>query len=109
MPAYKFQRQPTAHDDAGGLGIDPDVVFGGRRHVAFTARCAAHDYATSNFPGGVRFFREGQRKIGERRQRDDYDSEIRFDRFDDYVDRVPTCRRLTGSGIVAISEAVAAL
>src|SRR5208282_6891252 len=32
MPAHEFDRQATAHDDAGGLGIDPDVVLGGRRH-----------------------------------------------------------------------------
>ena len=109
MPAHEFDRQPAAHDDAGGLGIDPDVVLGGRRHVAFTARRAAHDHAASDFRGDLRLFRQRQRNIRERRQRDDDDSGIRLDRFDDGVHRVPACRRLTRSGIVVISEAIAAV
>ncbi len=109
MPAYKFDRQATAHDDAGGLGIDPDVVLCGGRHVAFTARRAAHYHAAANFRGDLRLFGQRQGHVGEWRQRDYYDSGIRFDRFDDGVNRVRARRRLTRSGIAVLSEAIAAV
>ena len=57
----------------------------------------------------LRLSRKRERHIGERAQRDQNDSRIRLDSFNDGVDRVPVRRGLTRSGIVVISKSIAAM
>src|SRR5260370_4617449 len=49
VPAHQLDGKPAAQYDLRRFGIAPDVVFGGRSHVALATRCAAHDHAAADF------------------------------------------------------------
>ena len=109
MPADQFDRQSAVHDNARRLGIDPDVVFRGRRDVAFATWIAAHDHAAADVGDDRRLPRNGQRNIGQRTERDQNESRIRLDGLDDGIDRVRLLRGLFRRGIVVIAESVASV
>ena len=95
------------HDDARRFRIDPDVVLGSRRDVAFAARRASHDHAAADSCRDLGTLRQSQRNVGQRPERDQNKSGIRFDRIDDGVDGMQFFRRLSRRGIVVIAQSVA--
>src|SRR6266851_5230642 len=50
VPAHQLDGKSAAQHDLRRFGITPDVVLGGRSHVAFATRRATHDDAAANFP-----------------------------------------------------------
>src|SRR3982074_2842394 len=109
LPTDKFHGKAAEHDDAGGLGIDPDVVFGRWRHVPFTARRPSHDHTAPDFGSEGRLFRQSEGEISKGREGYQYDSGICFDRLNYRVDCVQLSGRLMGRRIIVISESVTAM
>ena len=109
MPANQLNGKSAQHDDARSLWVDPDVVFGCWRHIAFTARSSSHDDAAADFSGNCGFLGERESYIGKRPQGDKDESGIRFDGFDDGVNGVKLFGRTTRHRVVVITKPVATM
>ena len=109
VPADEFDGQPTAHDDAGGFWIAPDVVLGGGSYIAFAAWRAAHDDAAADFRDDAGPLLQGQRDVGERAERDYGQAWVRFDCVDDGVEGVLFFRSAAWGRVAVIAEAIAAV
>lgn len=109
VPPDKFDRKTTAGDHARGFRIAPDVVLGGRRDVAFTARGATHDDAAADFGGDSGAFFQGESDVGQRSEGDQDETGVGLNDGDDGVGGVLAFRSARGRRITAIAEAVAAV
>ncbi len=79
LPANQFNRELRAEHNLRGLGVDPEVIFGCRGHIAFAAGCAAHDHAPAYVGRQLRRLTEGQRQVRERSEGDQFYPRIGFD------------------------------
>ena len=109
VPADHLDRQAGAEDDARRLRIDPDVVFGRRRDVAFAARRAAHDDAAADLLGEAGIARQRQRDIGQRSERHQRQARRGVGEAQDRVDRMLALGRAARRRIAAVAEPVAAV
>lgn len=109
MPADEFDGKRAANDDAGGFGIAPDVIFGGRGHVAFTTRSARHEDRAGDVARKDRVPVESECEIGKRADGDDDDAGIGFDGLDDGVDSMEFFGRAMLWSVAAVGEAVFAV
>src|SRR5437667_5529872 len=109
LPTDKLHRKSTKQDNTSSFGIDPDVVFGGWRHVSFAAGSTSHNQTAGDFGSNFRPLRQRQGEIGEGSQRHQYDSKIRFDSLDDRIGGVRFSRRFTGRRVIVISQSVATM
>ena len=106
MPAHEFDGKAAAHDDAGGFGITPDVVFGGGSDVALAAGRAAHNHTTTYSRGDTGPFLQGEGDICQRAQGDQDEARVRFDGVDDCVEGRLLLGRASRGWIAVIAEAV---
>ncbi len=91
------------------FGIDPDVVFGRRRDVAFATRRAAHDDAAINFGGKRRIAGERQRHIGQRPEGHQRQAGVFAREAQNRLDRVFALRLAARGRIAAIGKAILAV
>jgi hypothetical protein len=109
VPTDHFDGEPGAEDNAGSFWVHPDVVLGGRRDIAFTARSPTHDDATSDARGKPGFAGKREGQVGQRSESDDFDAGIRADCSDDGIYGMTRFRPTSAWSVAVIAEAIFAV